>query len=101
MPFYKALSEPSQTSAASAKVFVVSRESDAVTQKLLRDNHVQLQILSIGSRADIRLIRTPTILLTRSDGSIEKIWLGQLSPDREPEVFAAAGLSRPKALPPQ
>lgn len=89
-PFYKRLSYLQNANSLRANLLTVMPDDNAAGAEFLQaadlhSDHVFSQPLDL-----IKVTGTPTLLLVDSNGRVERAWIGQLPPEREKEVFAAA-----------
>ena len=90
LPFYKQLSnlEKSRTLHAHL-VAVMPDDRTSVTADLLSGG-VSIEAVFNQQLSSIRVAGTPTLFLVDAKGRIEQSWVGQLSPESEKDVIAAA-----------
>lgn len=89
MPFYGKLSDARRPS-GSISLTAVSSEPEAVVKGYLAHHDVVLDAAISLSAAEFRRYRvrgTPTLVLASRDGTVRKVWSGQLASRAEEEVL--------------
>jgi len=92
MPFYRQLLASNKTGAFYP--LIVSPRAEAVTRTLLTSHDVNTGDVRISDFGRLGVTRTPTVMLVGSDGRVERVWIGQLTPAHENELFRLLGIRR-------
>lgn len=97
MPFYDRLNEALGNS-SELSIGATSRQSIDVTQSYLRTHAVDIQrVVNLGVDDASQLRLTPTVILAKRDGRVDKLWTGKLDAAGEEELLELARNARGSA----
>ena len=96
LPFYRRLSSATNRAKShSAQLAVVTSDDPAPAREFLSTNALSVQAVESVSSAQmqaLRILGTPTLILTDKKGVVQKVWVGKLSESAEREVVGELGL---------
>ncbi|HTZ95569.1 MAG TPA: hypothetical protein VMB18_04165 [Terriglobales bacterium] len=90
LPFYKRLGELEADGQLHAHLLAVMPDDPATGSEELKSSGVGVDGVFSQPLDLIKVTGTPTLLLLDATGRVAQAWVGQLSPQREKEVIAAA-----------
>jgi thioredoxin-related protein len=88
LPFYKQLSALEKSNTLHAHLLAVMPDDLASGTADLRSGGVTVEALFNQPLNSIRVSGTPTLFLVDAKGSIERSWVGQLTPQGEKDLIA-------------
>ena len=90
MPFYRSLAE---SQSRDYDVLAISREPlDSLRGYLTLHALRPDQTISVAENTELRLTKTPTLIVTDHTRVVRGVWLGQLTPEQEQQVRAALSM---------
>jgi hypothetical protein len=93
LPFYqRLLAECSHTDSSHIRIVVITSDDRATADRYLQDHQLSVAqvIPSVRASNELRLLSTPTLVLTDPSRTVNGVWIGQLGPEGEQEVIASA-----------
>ncbi|MGZ8842806.1 MAG: TlpA family protein disulfide reductase [Pyrinomonadaceae bacterium] len=93
IPFYQRLAQAQKENESSFQLAAIflNKETDAV-RNLVREKELSVLAIPNVDFSIARISTTPTIALLDNNGKVLNSWVGELSEEREKEVFAAIGV---------
>ena len=89
-PLYRQLRERSEHNKA-VKLVMIHPSSDSTFGEFSRQNGLGEVSVFPADFEDLKLIRTPALVLVNRGGRIQKVWIGKLSEKQEAEVLHVFG----------
>lgn len=94
VPFYRVLIKAANRAATTTQVVLMSREPpDRVRHYAEQNQLVPHSVVSIAGDTLKELRGTPTVLLVRNTGTVEKVWVGRLRPGEQIDLLRTIGVS--------
>jgi len=91
MPFYQRLA--ATATASGLMIVAVFPDSAEEVKEMERSEGLRIPALAGVPLESLKISATPTLLLVDKDGTVEKAWIGMLSPRQELEVMKATTVS--------
>jgi hypothetical protein len=87
-PFYRRLVMSAVEHGSADRLIAVFSQPPEVGKAYLNQWDIKITNVVQADYSQLNVVATPTLILVKSDGKVERVWVGKLTPDLEREVIA-------------
>jgi hypothetical protein len=89
MPFYREILRAEQTGPSTVRLLGVLPDEESEAARLLRDAQLDIPMVASFPLEQLRVSRTPALILAGGNGRVEKVWLGEQDVAGQKEILQA------------
>jgi hypothetical protein len=87
-PFYRRLVVSAVERGSADRLIAVFSQPPEVGKAYLHKWDIKITNVVQADYSQLNVVATPTLILVKPDGKVERVWVGKLTPDLEREVIA-------------
>jgi hypothetical protein len=92
MPFYSRLTTDVHRTKSWPRIVVITTDDQSTAEQYLAAHGFQADQVLSSAPPPAKITGTPTLVLTKRGGVVDKVWIGRLDLQREHEVRKAMGV---------